>query len=51
MLSRDSALVFKDNVVAAERPAVIIRVEVVAERENTPGERVVNPGSKHFKLA
>ena len=30
------ALVFEDNVVAAEGPAVVARVEVVAEWQNPP---------------
>ena len=33
----NSALVFEDNVVAAEGPAVVAGIEMVAEWENTPG--------------
>ena len=32
----DSALVFEDDVVAAEGPAVIAGIEMVAEGENAP---------------
>ena len=33
---KDSALVFEDDVIAAEGPAVITRIEMVAEGENAP---------------
>lgn len=37
-----SALIFEDDVVAAEGPAVVAGVEMVAEGQDSPGERVVN---------
>ena len=37
-----SALIFEDNVVAAEGPAVVAGVEVVAYWEYAPCQRVVN---------
>ena len=33
---KDSALVFEDDVIAAEGPAVIAGIEIVAEGENAP---------------
>lgn len=34
--------IFEDDVVAAEGPAVVAGVEMVAEGQDSPGERVVN---------
>ena len=45
---RGNGLVFEDDVVAAEGPAVVAGVEMVAERQNAPGQWVVNAGVLPF---
>ena len=41
---KDGALVFEDDVIAAEGPAVIAGIEMVAEGEDAPCQRIVNAG-------
>ena len=44
----DSALVFEDNVVAAEGPAVIAGSEMVMHGENAPYQRIINAEGRHM---
>lgn len=39
---KGGALVFEDDVVAAEGPAVVTGVEMVSKREHAPCQRVIN---------
>lgn len=42
------ALVFEDDIIAAEGPAVVADVEMISKREHAPCQRVINTGERHL---